>query len=263
MKRFVVLGTQRTGTTLVRTSLDSHPDIRCHGEVFVVGRWPERFTRRKPYTEPDGYWAYRRASLPARLASFLQPDRTVARFLDDLYAGNESAIGFKLMLTEAQRFPAAVRYLKANRVAAIHVLRRNLLDVMISRRMARTTGVYHRHADTTPASDGRPARAPLRLTLDTGRLLRDLEAIAEEDRRWQELAYDQLPFMRVYYEDFVASRDARSKELLDFLGVAPRPLSSPLRKVVESDWRQVVVNPQGVEAVLRGTTFEHLLAPLA
>ena len=32
--RFVILGAPRTGTNLLCTLLDSHPDVLCHHEVF-------------------------------------------------------------------------------------------------------------------------------------------------------------------------------------------------------------------------------------
>jgi LPS sulfotransferase NodH len=260
MKPFVVLGTQRTGTTLIRTSLDSHSDVRCHGELFVVGRWPHRFTRERPYTLPDGYWSYRQSSIAARVGSVLTPSREVIRFLDRLYSCDDiAAVGFKLMLTEARRFPQVVDYLKERKVPAIHILRRNLLETLISRRVARATGVYHRTDGEQPGESARPNVEP-RVRFDASQLARAIQALSNEDQAWQDLIYGHIPVHRVHYEDFVLAGQVESDKMLRFLGVEPHPLSSPLRKVVTSDWRRLVADPQMVEDTLRRIGFGHLVA---
>ena len=38
MTPFAIIGSQRSGTTFLRRSLDDHPDIACHGEIFRPAR---------------------------------------------------------------------------------------------------------------------------------------------------------------------------------------------------------------------------------
>src|SRR5215212_5764909 len=96
-RQFVIVGTQRTGTTLIRTSLDSHSDLICSGEVFKGGR--------RPYKELDGYWAYCRATPFNRVRHYVARKRNVREFLSRLLSREGAeAIGFKLMHSHARRY---------------------------------------------------------------------------------------------------------------------------------------------------------------
>jgi len=260
MTPFVILGTQRTGTTLIRTSLDSHPAVQCRGEVFVVGRWPLALSRTKPYTHSDGFWAYRRRNGSNRMLSLVARRRSIATFLDELYApGARQAIGFKLMLSEARRFPEVLAYLKQRQVKAIHVLRRNVLNTFISRESARLTGVYHvRNTDEGTGAGARPPRRA-KPRLDPRTLVAKLRSIAAEDAEWTELISHQLPVHRVVYEDFVRNQADTSAAMLEFIGIPPATLTSDLKKIVPDDWRAAVANSDEVERALKGSEFESVL----
>ncbi|MCG8588977.1 MAG: sulfotransferase, partial [Proteobacteria bacterium] len=81
MKKFVIVGVQRTGTNLVQSLLDSHSAICCLNEVFLLG------TRRgRRYEGPLGYPHYRERSWRRRLGHRLWRTRQVRAYLDSLYA---------------------------------------------------------------------------------------------------------------------------------------------------------------------------------
>lgn len=90
-RHFVVTGIQRTGTTLVRTTLDSHPDILCAGETFQTGFEPLRgkFRLFGPYRMTgNGFFVYSAASLPRQLRSVLAKPGLIDEYLDHFYAGH-------------------------------------------------------------------------------------------------------------------------------------------------------------------------------
>ncbi len=44
--RFVIYGQWRTGSTLLASLLDSHPQVRCYGELFHLQQWQGRLHSR-------------------------------------------------------------------------------------------------------------------------------------------------------------------------------------------------------------------------
>ncbi len=245
VRQFVIVGTQRTGTTLIRTSLDSHPDLICSGEVFKGGR--------RPYQHPDGYWAFCRASPRNRIRQYVARKRNVTDFLTQLFSRpGAAAIGFKLMYSHSLRYPEVVDFIRQRGLSVIHVIRRNVLKTLISRDVARLTGVYHRTKETT--EQGQAA-----ITLDPATLIERLDAVAREERTWQERLDGHAPIMKVSYEDFVNERELETQRLLQFLNLRFVELNSPLQRISPTDMRLVIANYDEVATVLRGTPYLQFL----
>ena len=55
------------------------------------------------------------------------------------------AAGFKLMYGQVRESPGVLQYLALRRVRAVHLVRANLLDAVISYEVAKKTGVFHPH----------------------------------------------------------------------------------------------------------------------
>jgi LPS sulfotransferase NodH len=240
---FVIAGTQRTGTTLVRTSLSSHPRILCHGEVFKLGK--------RPYTHADGYWAYTRRSPAARLCALAAPQRSTARFLRDLYgATGHAAVGFKLMLSHCAARPYLWPLVRSYTPKVVFVRRENVLKTLLSRLAAAASGIYHLPASTAGAA---PRRSP-RLHVDVRSLVANLEAIESEPRQWRELLRG-LPVLEIVYEDYVRTLKATNDRMLEFLGVEAIDLASDLQKINADNLAQLIDNHAEVAAALTGTRF--------
>jgi LPS sulfotransferase NodH len=245
--RFVIAGTQRTGTTLVRTSLSSHPRVLCHGEVFKLGK--------RPYTQPDGYWAYSRRGLTHRLRSWLSPQRSAATFLDELYAETaHDAVGFKLMLSHCLARPYLWALVRGHAPKVILVRRQNVLKTLLSRLAAAASGVYHVSGDKADAH-ARPAQ----VRVDTRSLIGDLQAIDSEPEQWRERLGD-MPYLEIVYEDYIRSVKSTNDRVLGFLGVETVDLASDLQKVNVDDLSQLIDNYAEVAAALAATKFARCLA---
>jgi LPS sulfotransferase NodH len=243
---FVIVGTQRTGTTLIRTSLDSHPDALCSGEVFKSGK--------RPYKKPDGYWAFCRETLSNRIRHYIARRRNVCAFLDRLLSRPDAqAVGFKIMYSHARRYPEVVEYLRRHQLCVIHVTRRNFLRTLISRDVARLTGIYHRTANSAQS-------AAAAIELDVSTLVHRLRGISSEEGAWDSLLLGHSRVHKVCYEDFIDDRPAVTRKLLQFLGLRYTELNSPLEKVNASDMRHLISNYGEVEKALRATPFYGLLA---
>jgi len=103
MIKFVLLTTQRSGSTYVRLWLNSHPDIRCHSEIFFRG-----------YPATDGFRAYCEANRIRQLLyrtlgkhKFTKSPHNIAikwliwQFLHNLYHNPTFSAPWTDMTTEA------------------------------------------------------------------------------------------------------------------------------------------------------------------
>lgn len=247
-RKFVIVGTQRTGTTLIRTSLDSHPDLICSGEVFKGGR--------RPYKHPDGYWAFCRATPLNRIRHYLARTRNVRDFLSQLLAREGAqAIGFKLMYSHARRYPEVVQFIGEGGLSVVHVTRRNVLKTLISRDVARVTGVYHRTAESSESTE----RGQAAISLDPSTLIARLDGVTREEQAWDALLGEHSSLIKVCYEDFVDERVLETQRLLQFLGLRFVELRSPLQRLSPTDMRLIIANYDEVASVLRPTPYHQLL----
>ena len=238
--RFVVVGVQRTGTTLIRTCLDSHPAIRCVGEAFKLS------LLRGSYAGPEGYHAYRAASLKRYLRHWIDRSSLVQNYLDELYGmSDHRAVGFKFMLSQRQPFPTVVPYLIGHGVRVIHVVRENVLKTLVSRLVARQRKRYH-------AKESVPVT---RIVLPCSDLVDQLQQISDQQQIWTSIFKDRVPYLRLAYESFLSNRRRETDALLQFLEVGFAELQTSLVKVNPDSLDTVLSNYDEVRSRLRGSPW--------
>ncbi len=248
--RFVLLTTQRTGSTWVRTSLNSHPAIASYGELFL--EWGRGFPSGAQFAPLDVEYFESRLRRDADSVGPVSRARCCRAYLDELYRSPrpERAVGFKLMYSQVRRNPALVAYLLASRVRVIHLSRDNLLDVVISGAAAAARGQAHAAAEDSVRA------VTVRLDPEaTRRRLAGLERRVAVVR--VALRASRLPTQEMLYERLRADPSGLSRAL-DFLGVDPRHgagLTSGLRKLNERPRSELVANWDELERSLRGTRF--------
>ena len=164
------------------------------------------------------------------------------------------ATGFKLMYGQAGAHPGIFRYLAAEGGRVVHLIRRNLLDIVLSRHVAAARELYHaREGDRV---------APARIRLETSDLIPALRREERERERARErLARSGLGSLEVVYEDL--TRDAgRFVEVLRFLGLAPGEarLRSTLKKLNALPHREVIENYEEVARALESSAFGGFLS---
>lgn len=242
---FFIAGVRRSGTTLIRTTLDSHPTVRCIGEAFnFTGRF------QSPAGDKLSYQRYLHESRLRQAADLVNRRGMVERYLEGYFADPEhSALGLKLMIKHAQEFPSAFNYLRRNGAKAIHVVRRNVLKTLISRAVKKQTRIAH----------SRNAQSVKQITLEAGRLITDLDRIHQSNIQWVQLLKG-FPYMQVVYEDFAEDTEAELARMYDFLGVEHLPnVRSHLVKVNPNEISRILLNYDEVSSVLRGTRYEWCL----
>jgi LPS sulfotransferase NodH len=257
---FMVLGHQRTGSTLIASRLNSHSRIRCYEEVFLP--WVDSEPSLRGWLHGKGYPQWFQF-VPGMRSSFL------ATLTDSAVAPEDAdAIGFKIMYNQMSLWPklaylaprtgrlfedpAFRRWLRANRVLVIHTLRRNHLKILVSHRLAAESGRFH-------SRDAGPAKR--QIVLPVKGLITRLDLIAASERAARAAIRD-LPSIEVWYEDYVGSQGpAYEARLCRALGqpVPPNGLESALTKVSSDDLRDTVRNYDQVAEALKGTRFEPFL----
>jgi hypothetical protein len=248
MVEFAIIGTQRSGTTYIRYLLDSHPQIRCIGEAFLLR------ILKKSYPGILGYPHYVNESIGRHLKHYLMRTALVSEYLDYLYAAEGfTSVGFKFMYTQAKKFPPkfpmVTKYLIKNNVKIIHVIRKNLVKVLVSRETAKKTGIYRSNAKMKH----------IKIHLPTENLLKKLSELENENNKWEKL-FTHSPYYKAYYEAFVTDKDNESRKLLSFLDITEfGQLSTPIVKINPDKLKDILDNYTELKNLLSNTKYEWCL----
>ncbi len=245
---FVVAGTQRSGTTLIQTTLESHPQIFCEGELFRMKHLMKKIPP-KSWNEPGYHWwlgkRIDRWALHTMVRSI-----SVKYYLDWFMEHySQPVLGFKLMWNQTQRFPGTLPYILDKKFHVLHVRRRNVFRSLVSRYAANARGQHHStEAVKTP-----------KVVLPTHNLLSQLDRITADNTNWENIK-NKLPYLQIDYDDYTANPEEKNRGMLEFLGVSANiSIQSPLVKVTPNDLRKVIANFDEITKVLKGTEYEAML----
>lgn len=243
--RFVVFTTQRNGSTWLMSVLNALENVTAQGELFLP-------RPRSPDKRWDSDFAYPRYVESRDRHGSLRP-LSVFEYLSTLYR-SPGAVGFKLMYSQLRHYPEILPYLMKKRIRAVHLVRRNHLDVLISFAIKREIGKAHILSAKDRPSD-------VRVDLDTSSLLRELRKLElKHDVGRKVLRLARLEHIEVAYEDLLRD-NARFEQVLEFLEVPAEhglPQSNILKTRIGGQ-EQVVGNYDEVRAILRGSKFARLL----
>lgn len=201
MRRFVIFSAARSGTSLVVSTLNQHPDLLCHGEVF--------------HPRPTWHLKGNLAEVdPATL------DRSGMAFVDQVFsaAPGRRAVGFKMWRNQAEGIADAL--LADESVAKIILDRPNLLACYSSTLLARETQVWNVGAGKAVPDE----IAEAQVAFEPRGFQKFVEARNEQFAIYRTLSRGLT--LDLAYGDVV--RDGVAP-ILDFLGLEPTPL--PFGKV--------------------------------
>jgi LPS sulfotransferase NodH len=242
---FVVFTTQRNGSTWLISVLNGLENVTAHGELFLK-------RPRSPERRWDSDFSYPRYVESKAEHGSVRP-LSVFRYLRAIYR-EAGSIGFKLMYSQVRDFPEIIPYLMKNRIRAVHLVRRNHLDVLISFAIKREIGKAH-----LLAQEDRPR--DIRVDIDTGSLLKDLRRLQfKHDVGRRLLRASRLRHMEVAYEDLVHEQ-AHFERVLEFLDLSteqalPKSMIFKTRVGRQAD---VIKNYEDVRETLLNSQFATLL----
>ena len=254
MTKFLIAGIQRTGTTLIRTTLNKHPDILSHGEVFFMGtggRGKVSVRRGFQASIDEGYRYFVDRTLARRIRHYFARDSLVREYLDALYSTpGYSAIGFKIMFGQTKRYPAVLSYIRESKVHVIHVIRKNVFRTMLSALTKQARGLAH----STGVAENVTVRVPIE------NLVQRLKTIRRDGTRWKDVLDGHPAYLAVTYEAFVEDPAVQVDRILGFLDLEPGiDLQSDLVKMNTATLPEIVENFDEVWDTLAGTEFSWCL----
>lgn len=256
MRPFVIITTQRSGSGLLTSLLNSHPEITCYHELLLNDELDS------PYNFYN-YWLGEIGRDPANLA-YHGCYRVTDRFLERTFAHGEGAVavGFNIKYNHLAHIPWMLDRLQAMGVGVIHLIRWNLLKTHVSEALNQMQAKLGRKAHGT-------SKLPTaRLALDAQGLVADLERRAHAIETFRTTLGNRFDCLELCYEDLTRDRDdeggvahPHAMRLYEFLGLRDRDvaLETELRKTNPDDLAHVVTNYDESAAALRGTRWEYLL----
>jgi LPS sulfotransferase NodH len=247
--RFIILATQRTGSTWLTDLLDSHPAVASYEELLLPADHHRQTWGRSDKEFFHEYYARRVARRRWPLATPFW----ALRYLEELYAPRPGidAIGMKLMYSQLKQYPWLLAYLVLRQVRVVHLVRTNLLDVVVSQETAQARGRYHAYTSEAVEQTA--------VELKTEQLVPELEVLQHSvDRIRLLLRLLPTPNIEISYEE-LGCDDAALDSVFSFLGVRPRRVTSRFAKLNRDCKQTLIANYQEVERTLRGTRFERFL----
>ena len=245
--QFVILTTERSGSTWVQLMLHSHPDILCFGEALHL-KYP---TFSRPYSTdfPLTYLGFENHSLRQKVLSWIWPERSVQEYISQLYEAGAAyrAVGFKTHYYQAEKRRGSLSVLSKTKTKFIHLIRKNALQCVVSKEISRRTKVYNSETELEQ----------IRLALDPAFVIRKMQERQAIVRKYRE-RLSKEDCLEVYYEELFSDPESAFNPILDFLQVPPAPLSSSVVKLNKEPLKHILLNYDEVIAEVQNSNLREL-----
>jgi len=217
--RFVLLFEGRTGSTFIKHSLDSHPNISMKGE-FLAGedsKAQEKIIRNLYSKVPNGI----------------------------------QAIGFKTRLRQIIDRKKFLELMDEFEVKVIVMYRRNLIKLALSEvnslRLFKKYGKWNLFEGKKPLPLFAPTIEEFDKTFQSRKAYEEkLQAFMTEIKR-DMIVRD--------YQDLLDDREKLFNEFFEFFGVEPFPLKSPIRKNTSENMREILLNYDEIKNYYSDTPY--------
>jgi hypothetical protein len=273
-QHFIILSSQRSGSTFIRIWLNQHPKIHCYGEVFLGHYLSADGFRAHCFRHPASRLLYMtgQARLVKKLGLKIIPDRLVHDYLDRLYFGNDLAepwtdiekrvndrsprghkplVGFKLMYSTLQQYGAVDRWIDSNRPKVIHITRENHLRKYVSLVKLSKTRVAH--------SKQAVQESP-KVKIDANEFIRFSSQQKSYTDNYRKYLEKNMPYLEISYEDFFGDMAASSGVILEFLEVDNmNMMMHEMKKIGSEDLSEDVENWDELNGRLIHTEYARFL----
>jgi LPS sulfotransferase NodH len=222
-KRFIVLSRSRTGSNMLVSFLNSHPNILVNGEILgtLSGRnyinvLTTAYGKEPYYVKAKGF----------KIFYYHPSDDTNGNVWDYLVNMKDLYV--------------------------IHLKRRNILRTLTSRKIAGVLDVWSTKANDSRSDDSaRPKK--ISFTID------ELTKGFEQTRQWEQNGdsmFNNHPMASVYYEDLVDDVESCFRNITDFLGVPYMHPQTGLKRQNPEKIRDLVSNYDELKTAFEGTQWQ-------
>lgn len=254
---FIILGTERTGSSLLVDLLKSHPNTICFGELFQDER---------------ALFNYLGYPTPENKELITYRDENTINFIRDFvyksYKNNINAVGFKLFYHHARKSNPDIlwNYLKEfNRLKIIHIKRKNLFHCLVSAKVALT-----KEAVKYPEWAAKEIRRMNMGSFSVEKMHRQGQPMIEikpeeclhyfektnSSIEYHDKFFSDKPILHIFYEDMILDMDGISNQMLRFLGLKDFPLKFISEKQITQPLKEIVKNYNELKHIFSGTKWE-------
>ncbi len=227
---FIIYGQPRTGSSLLRDLLDSHPNVRCENEILNP-----KFGRVAPGKE--------------REIICRDPRRLLAKCRSE---SESDAYGCKLLAHQVRAPHHVFAELLADGWRIIHIQRRDIFHQAVSYVQASRSGRWVRHSDVEHEEDD---------VIDAAEFLKIVKRLVRLRARERDVLRE-LPRLPIIYEDGLldsADWQRTADSIFRFLGVESAPVVSAMKKTSAVPPSERVPNYDELVECIRRSDY---LAPL-
>nr|WP_320193894.1 sulfotransferase [uncultured Desulfobacter sp.] len=237
---FIILTTQRTGSTMFYHYLNQHPSISARGELFM-----------KKSKKDNSYKAFKNATVRNKINHLFNRNASVEQFLSAYFSADlpAQAVGFKLMYDQINS--SITQWIIDNKVKIIHLIRRNTLKMILSRKTAMKRKLYH--------STGTEKIENVTIHLQPEKTINEIKNIQANIKKYQQ-RYPQKEYIEIFYEDFVENMNKEAQAIFSFLNLDPFECSVPEYKKINTDnIQQLIENYEEITSFFGKTEFNRFL----
>jgi LPS sulfotransferase NodH len=245
---FIVAGHPRSGSTLLKEAIEQHHRVRIYSELF------HRVESERKNTHYIGKADGSRVFYPGGESDAMQFLRAHVWSPE---AAAHHAVGFKLFAERVQcpgterlfvRLKAEVQGLRV-----IHIIRRNFLDMWVSRKKAEQTGVWRVPSigvEPPPKGGVQGIRA------NPENLLQHFNQL-ESATHFLHRHFSDGPYLKIDYGQLIREFQAQMERVFRFLDVEVLDCRMTLRKQNTGLHKQFIQNYDELKQFFQSTKFRH------
>ena len=221
--KFVIVCRSRTGSNMLVDLLNSNPQVRAYGEIF-------RTLGGKSSNE---------------LYQAIFPDKS------------HKTIGFKLFYyhpLDADGTPVWNYLLNDRNIKVLHLKRKNLLKVHLSRLIAGKTDNWLSNADSPRKNNLEEKKVTINLTEMFNDFLETNKQI-----QWIDDQFSGHAMQTVYYDELISRTNLEMRKIFAFLGTRQTSTATNLQKQNPEKLSELIVNYREVEEALCNTEYSFML----
>jgi hypothetical protein len=243
MTKFVILTTQRSGSTVLTRTLDEHPEIFSAGEIFLETK---AGVHHPEWHFPAWSIVGKKQSKLNKVVNYVNLKLNAVKHIKAFYADEQeaNAKGFKLMYSHIKSAPFIWDYIKSNDIKVIVLIRENVFRMALSRYKMSKTGIAH-------SNNGVQSR---KITVPVQPLLQETLRLEQVNKKILELSANTNRIL-IYYRDF-NEWNTLLQRIFTFLNVSMAALPPVLKKVSADNWQDDIENSAAIETALKANHLE-------
>ena len=251
---FVIISYLRSGTHLLRTSLESHPSIICQTEVFNSDNPNLPYPLSMPTQQVLDQWVYNKITAKIKHVGFvLQAYHPHSLRTFPGIRANKNWENIWSILANTPN------------LKVIHLKRKNLLKRHLSHLKARASGQWHNWNALQLGKVSlleRPAQSHIdqyqksthSIIIDANLLKQDFLEVEYWHKKAEEF-FKQHQCLAITYEDIAHDLSNQSLKVLNFLGASSLNLNSAVRKLEKRSLIESIANYYELKEVFTNTRW--------